>query len=81
MLVSYAAGAFLRWDHLAFATAGFLAIFCPLTFLIPESPVYLVTNNRYEEAEKSLQWLRGRDYDVARELKDLQENMCEAEVN
>jgi len=42
-------------------------------FFMPESPVYLVSKGRNKEAEKSLQWLRGPNYDVAKEVADLQE--------
>jgi hypothetical protein len=39
-------------------------------FFMPESPYYLVTKNRDDEAKKSLIWLRGTD-NVKEELEDL----------
>ncbi|KAH8405280.1 hypothetical protein KR222_001740 [Zaprionus bogoriensis] len=40
------------------------------TFM-PESPTYLVSKNRSEAAVKSIQWLRGKDYDYAPEIEEL----------
>ena len=38
---------------------------------IPESPVYLLSRGKSDEAEKSLKWLRGGgDVDVGDELKE-----------
>ena len=31
---------------------------------MPESPVFLLSKGWDEEAKKSLQWLRGPDYDI-----------------
>ena len=41
-------------------------------FYLPETPPWLVLNNKKEEAEKSLQWLRGSHYDISAELEALQ---------
>ena len=38
---------------------------------IPESPVYLLSRGKSDEAERSLKWLRGGgDVDVGDELKE-----------
>jgi hypothetical protein len=42
-------------------------------FFMPESPVYLLSNGRHDDAKASLQWLRGRKYDVAEELKQVRQ--------
>ena len=59
ILVVYALGATLHWQ-----TVAWLAIILPIMsllsfILLPESPVWLVRNNRVEEASKALNWLRG----------------------
>jgi len=38
-----------------------------------KSPVYLVSNGHNEEARKLLQWLRGSNCDMAKEVAHLQE--------
>ena len=55
----YALGATLHWQMVAWL-AIILPIMSLLSFLLlPESPVWLVRNNRVEEASKALNWLRG----------------------
>lgn len=49
----------------------------PLVFAVsfvfmPESPLYLISKNRSEDAIKSLKWLRGEHYDFSDELNELQ---------
>jgi facilitated trehalose transporter len=61
-----------RWDHLAFAIAAFLLALWPFTFMLPESPVYLVSKNKDDEAESALQWLRATS-DVKQEIEALQD--------
>ncbi|XP_037031902.1 facilitated trehalose transporter Tret1-like isoform X2 [Bradysia coprophila] len=57
----------------------------PLAFaaafvFMPESPLYLVSKNRSEDAIKSLKWLRGEHYDYNHELNELQ-SQHEADIN
>lgn len=49
-------------------------------FFMPESPYFLVTTNRDEEASKSLRWLRGHDYNVERELEELKQTHKEQQA-
>ncbi len=51
-------------------TALMLMYLCSLLF-VPESPVYLMSKNRRADAEKCLRRLRGADYDVQVELKQI----------
>lgn len=49
----------------------------PLVFAVafvfmPESPLYLISKDRSEDAIKSLKWLRGEHYDFSDELNELQ---------
>ena len=41
-------------------------------FFMPETPYYLITKGRLDVAEKSLSWLRGKNYDIKHELEELQ---------
>jgi hypothetical protein len=59
ILMVYALGATLHWQTVAWV-AIILPLLSLLSFtLLPESPVWLVRNNRVEEASKALNWLRG----------------------
>ncbi|ALC44659.1 CG10960 [Drosophila busckii] len=53
-------------------------------FFMPESPTYLVYKDRTESAVSSIQWLRGKNYNYAAELDELQQvdrQMRENKVN
>jgi len=41
-------------------------------FFMPESPYFLITKGRLDVAEKSLSWLRGKNYDIKHEIEELQ---------
>ena len=41
-------------------------------FFMPESPYFLISKGRLDVAEKSLSWLRGKNYDIKHEIEDLQ---------
>jgi hypothetical protein len=59
ILIVYALGATVHWQTVAWL-ATILPLLSLLSFtLLPESPVWLVRNNRVEEAGKALHWLRG----------------------
>ena len=45
---------------------------------MPETPRWLLTKGRYEEAKRTLQKIRGRS-DVSRELEDIQNKLKEDE--
>ncbi len=40
---------------------------------MPDSPAYLVTKDRERQARKSLQWLRGKSYDIDDEYREIVE--------
>ena len=42
-----------------------------LIFMIPESPVFLLAKGKEKGARKSLQWLRGSEYDIAEEIEQV----------
>lgn len=61
---------------------GAIPLLFGATFVfMPESPMYLVSKGRIEEAAKSLQWLRGTQYDYTKELADLQKRNEEEKAN
>ena len=38
-------------------------------FFMPSSPVYLLSQEKEDEARKALQWLRGSSYDIDKEIQ------------
>nr|XP_023016951.1 facilitated trehalose transporter Tret1-like isoform X1 [Leptinotarsa decemlineata] len=52
-------GSFLSWRVLAVVNCAFPIASLILLMIIPETPVWLITKKRLEEAKKSLAWLRG----------------------
>ena len=43
---------------------------------MPESPSHLLSKERDEKAQKSLQWLRGKHYDTSKELEAMKESLA-----
>ena len=52
-----------------------------VTLPMPESPVYLFSKNRDEEAEKAMHWLRGEAYDTTEWKREIQQSLEEARAN
>ncbi|CAL4067125.1 unnamed protein product [Meganyctiphanes norvegica] len=72
VLLSYIAGGLLPWRQSCYVCAipsFFLLLFM---LMVPESPYWLILKGRREEANKALRWLRGPDYDVDVELKEME---------
>ena len=42
------------------------------TLFLPESPIWYTKKNRIEDARKSLEWLRGSNYDCQEELEEME---------
>lgn len=60
VLVAYVIGAFTEWDELAWILAAFPILLFGCMWFMPETPLWLLSKGREEEARKSLQFLRGR---------------------
>ena len=60
------------FQKMEFAHSLFSAITLVTVPFIPESPVFLLSRGKLENAEKSLKWLRGGgdDVDVGDEMKE-----------
>lgn len=72
VLFQYAFGAFLNWNILAIISALVPILAFILMLGMPESPNYLVTHSKRDEALKSLAKLRGSSYNLGREIDQLQ---------
>ncbi|XP_068248015.1 facilitated trehalose transporter Tret1-like [Palaemon carinicauda] len=71
-LYTVAFGYIVQWQHLTFVCILPLIGFGFLTFLLPESPSYLVVKGRREAAIHILRKLRGEYADVEGEVADLE---------
>ncbi|XP_054258056.1 facilitated trehalose transporter Tret1-2 homolog isoform X2 [Macrosteles quadrilineatus] len=58
VLISYIIGTWLPWDHLALVSAIFPTAMLVFLIPLPESPCWLRSRGRKEEAERSANWLR-----------------------
>lgn len=52
-----------------------------LFLMLPESPAFFVLKGNMEKAQKSLQWLRGKDYDISGEMAQFVANDKYAKEN
>ena len=58
-LLTYVVGAYLPWNLLSYFCSGFPVLLLISVSMMPESPAWLLTHGRDEEAKESLTWLRG----------------------
>jgi MFS family permease len=61
--------------------AGVAVLFAVIFFFMPESPVYLVIENRIDDARNSYKWLRGDQYDPQQEIDELKQEIEETARN
>jgi SP family facilitated glucose transporter-like MFS transporter 8 len=59
ILLVYIMGAVMEWNTVSGVITAFPLLSLVAFVLLPESPVWLVKDNRIQEAEKTLWWLRG----------------------
>ncbi|EZA49147.1 hypothetical protein DMN91_005251 [Ooceraea biroi] len=73
VLIEYALGSMLTWNVCA-AISGILPLTALLLmFLFPETPSYLISRSKPEQAKKALQKFRGSTYNVNHEMETLVE--------
>ncbi|XP_051836241.1 solute carrier family 2, facilitated glucose transporter member 6 isoform X1 [Antechinus flavipes] len=74
-LLLYALGLKIPWRWLA--VAGEVPVFVMMVLLcfMPNSPRFLLSQGKEEEALKALAWLRGRDTDFQREFQQIQNSV------
>ncbi|XP_037813161.1 facilitated trehalose transporter Tret1 isoform X2 [Lucilia sericata] len=73
ILFVYAVGAGLDVFWMSIVCGILPLVFGAIFVFMPESPTYLVSKNNNESAVKSIQWLRGKDYDYRMEIEELKE--------
>lgn len=57
MVVCFLKGWFWHWRMVAWTANVYVLVALALTFFIPESPAWLVSKGRIEQALKSLEWI------------------------
>lgn len=78
ILFAYGFGAFLTWQWLAVACEALVLVMICLVMFIPESPRWLLSVQKREEAIDSLHWLRGKDFDITHEIAELEVTIKES---
>ncbi|CAB3239917.1 unnamed protein product [Arctia plantaginis] len=79
ILLAFFVGSYLDWSKLAFFGAAIPVPYFLLMLLTPETPRWLVSKGRPDDARKALQWLRGKNANVEKELKDLTRTQDDAD--
>lgn len=72
ILFVYSIGSYISVFLLSIICACIPLIFGAVFVFMPETPLYLISRGKREEAIASLKWLRGSDYDYNAELFELQ---------
>ena len=80
ILFVYAVGPYVSVQALAWILMSLPIVFVLVFIWLPESPYYLVDKNRTEDAQKSLQWLRGND-NIGQELEQMKVAIEKARLN
>lgn len=75
ILFGYIVGMILNPSWLSFLCASVPVGFFVAFIFLPESPVYLMSQGKYNEAKAALRYYRGIDNDVESEFKALKENL------
>jgi MFS family permease len=69
-VIMYALALVLNWRGLAVFIAVAPLLRLPVLLKIPESPTWLLSQGRTEEARKAMQWLYGDHYDIQDEFEE-----------
>lgn len=79
ILFVYIVGAFLPIYNVSLICGSIPLVFGLIFSFMPESPVYLVQNQRENEAIMSYKWLRGQTYDPQKEIDELKADIAASE--
>ena len=73
-LISWILGYFLDWRTVAFVLMAPPLLLMLLFIPFPETPYWLVENNKFNMAKKSLEFYRGNQHNVDEELFEISQN-------
>lgn len=71
MFESYLLGFLFHWRTMCFILSSQPVLMALALFFVRESPYWLVSKGRLEEAAASLQWSRGPNFDIQPELEEI----------
>jgi facilitated trehalose transporter len=71
ILVSHVLGTYLHWSTVAGLSTILPALCCVLLLFIPESPSWLLSQNRIKDSEITYRWLRGSELESLNEFEDM----------
>lgn len=81
ILYVYIIGSFINLYILTIMCLLVPIIFAVTFFFMPESPMFLISKGKTEQAAKSLQKLRGKHYNIEGELRAMQQNRALEQEN
>ena len=79
ILLAYVVGFSFTWRWTAMFAVGAVAVMVLTMVFMPETPRWLLANNRRHDAIKELEWLRGPLYDVEEECFAIESNLDQQE--
>ncbi|KOC68302.1 Facilitated trehalose transporter Tret1 [Habropoda laboriosa] len=77
IFLAFVLGSVLNYTTFAIVCAGIIVAFLATFYWMPESPVWLVTQRRKQDATVALAAFRGQDYDPNQELNEMQRALDE----
>ncbi|CAG9581336.1 unnamed protein product [Danaus chrysippus] len=80
ILLAFFAGTYLNWSNLAFLGAALPVPFFLLMILTPETPRWYIARGRVDDARKALLWLRGKNANTDKEMRELTRSQAEADL-
>ena len=75
LLFTYTIGTYLDWRSMSIVCSLVPVICVVCLYFIPRSPVFLLTKGAKHQAQQSLQYYRGPNVDVTKELTELEKSM------
>lgn len=79
ILFSYIIGSIVSYTWLNIICTTIPIVFFITFIWMPETPIYLVSKSRKEEAERSLKFFRGQNFPIAKELGEIEKIVRETE--
>ncbi|XP_063708561.1 facilitated trehalose transporter Tret1-like [Culicoides brevitarsis] len=80
ILATHLLGTFLHWRTVALLASILPLITVIVLFLVPETPCWLISQNRFDEALKAFRWLRGSSISSKREFEQMWDKHKETEA-